>query len=110
MTCVYIYKHTYVWSPPHDYEALLLYCQHNLLHAGLFSEEPKTLEFTVFSALRTMHQLSFGLVFEITEPQTGFWFQNPVPSFCIYMYICIVIFTFAYTDTYTYDSSSRVIK
>ena len=29
---------------PHDpYEALLLYCQHNLLHAALLSEEPKTL-------------------------------------------------------------------
>ena len=41
---IYIYNiHICIWSPPDAYEASLLYCQHNLLHAALRSEEPKTL-------------------------------------------------------------------
>ena len=41
--CTYIYIYIYVVTPHDPYEALLLYCQHNLLHAALLSEEPKTL-------------------------------------------------------------------
>ena len=50
----YIYIYMYMVTPHDAYEALLLYYQHNLLHAAMLSEEPKTLLFTVFSALRTV--------------------------------------------------------
>ena len=42
-THVYIHIYIYVVTPHDTHEALLLYCQHNLLHAALFGEEAKTL-------------------------------------------------------------------